>query len=129
MEPACITFEQAKFLKEKGFNEKTSTYFLGKENIQLANISWGAITRKYLVNSDFGEFKVDSVSRPEQHQVVDWLEVKHQKYVYAFRYNGMWQYKIDSENSTEFFSTGKGYNSKKEAYSAAFDYIQSNKLI
>ena len=61
-------------------------------------------------------------SLPEQWQVIEWLEMNHQKYVYAFRYNGTWQYKIDAEHGCDYFSTGEGFKSKQEAYSEAFDY-------
>ena len=132
IEPAYVTFEQSKLLKEKGFVVKVdSVYFPLNE----PDKSFPEFDQNDWDNLQYSELPIHfpyehftHVSAPEQWQVIEWLELKHKKYIYAFRYNGIWQYKIDAEHGTDYFSTGKGYNSKQEAYSAAFDYVLSKMI-
>jgi hypothetical protein len=113
IQPTYLTFEQAKLLKKKGFDSKYIT------------ATWNINEQKMYPKYSHGLVKESKhlIIAPEQWQVIEWFELKYQKYIYAFRYNGIWQYKIDAEHGTDYFSTGKGYSSKQEAYLAAFDYI------
>ena len=144
IKPTYVTFNQAKLLKENGFDELCSLHWEwgngDKKHNRLPALFIGGfvdedgnnrkyrnseLMKDYSENGDlFGEF-----SAPEQWQVIEWIELMYQKYVYAFRYNGIWQYKIDAEHGCDYFSKGEGYTSKKEAYSAAFDYFLSTFLI
>lgn len=132
-----VTFEQAKWLKEKGFAELCFYYY---EN--------GKLVEPYLENgsSTDVEFRVDlsdlleyfnkwskRISAPEQHQVVEWLRVNHVIWVLIdiddvkhslCNYVVKWRNEICLNENR-----GKGFNSPQEAYSAAFDYIKDNNLI
>jgi hypothetical protein len=57
-----VTFEQAKLLKEKGFNYKVTKF---KD----------LVTNTEIDNAPLGNYNLtsQSVSIPEQHEVVDWL--------------------------------------------------------
>lgn len=119
IQPSHATFEQSQLLAEKGFecNHSEEIFLMYPDGRQ--------------VNEEFLEKEFDmnlfptlvKVKQPQQWEVIDWLESKYQKYVYAFRYNGTWEFKIDAEHGTDYFSRGKGYGSRKEAYSAAFDHV------
>jgi hypothetical protein len=120
IEPSCVSFEQARLLKNKGFNLPTLMFYpdeswkqdtlynsLHTEGVddasQLDNESWGNI-----------------FYAPEQWQVVEWLRINH----------GIWvailEHSINGKGIFyEFVVKGmtfSGYNSPQEAYSAAFDY-------
>jgi len=131
IKPKYVTFEQAKLLKEKGFNLPCFYYY---ENDKLIE--------PYLENgsSTDTEFKVElsdllehfnkwskRISVPEQWQVVEWLRVNH----------GIWVWVEKGRNPENFYpviDSGKEIASFKylpkmwrdtpqEVYSAAFDYI------
>jgi hypothetical protein len=75
-----------------------------------------------------------SVSIPEQHEIVDWLRVKHDIWIGVMPDVGMdliYTYKIYSvEVGVERgLANGNNYDTPQEAYSAAFDYIKNNNLI
>jgi hypothetical protein len=150
IEPAYVTFEQAKLLKEKGFTKENGCacregwinylfYFEGKTS-EPENDSGYALDT--LGNSHL-------IERPEQWQVVEWLRVKHgiilfalpdneedfidtQKVLYTpvvYRatkglYNLYKELLRDKEDKSINY-----FNSPQEAYSAAFDYILTNNLI
>lgn len=138
IQPVYVTFEQAKLLKEKGFDvivkhwyEYALTSQKDKDNGYSGSFGWKKgecnLQSGYFQNNSTGDLlKCTSwflCAAPEQHQVIEWFEIKYQKYVYAFKYNRTWHYKIDAEHGTDYFSTGKGYDSRKQAYSAAIDYV------
>jgi hypothetical protein len=99
IEPTYVTFEQAKLLKEKGFDSKYKLF-----------------VEKFIENA-----------RPEQWQVVEWLRVKYKINVFAIRDGGYWISKYQDFNKEEEQSPKEiiiaHKNTKEEAYSAAFDYI------
>ena len=78
---------------------------------------------------DFSTINYDSVHRdpyfecpaPLYQQMIDWFEETHHKYIYAFRYNGRWQWKIDAEHGCDEFSKGDGFNTKYEALNKALE--------
>ncbi len=51
-------------------------------------------------NSKMPQWKV---AAPLYDQVIDWFDSKN-VHIYAFKYNGNWQWKIDIANSTDSFS-------------------------
>lgn len=126
--PVYVTFEQAKLINNQIYNQKK--IYLDKEGLEVTDeFIIDKYTSKGLPIPPINEidiaksvWSVSFLAKPEQWQVIEWLEMNYQKYVYAFRYNGIWQYKIDAEHGTDYFSTGEGFKSKQEAYSAAFDY-------
>ena len=142
--PAYVSFEQAKWLKEKGFNQRTKMvwlYSLGKQHLREVHLSLELNDAEY--------------NAPEQWQVVEWLRVNHGIWILVlpqdrsginFRID-MSEYpshalfftiiKYEKDMSCkELINTSddKGelflhFDIPQEAYSAAFDYIKDNNLI
>jgi hypothetical protein len=130
IEPKYVTFEQAKWLKEKGFD------------VQCRNRLTSLIdsTGKYETPQNFNKY-LNAVSLPEQWQVVEFLRLNH----------GIWVevtiYRKDNRNYMQYsifyfpsmdsrviirkddYRRLDEFNSPQEAYSAAFDYIKDNNLI
>jgi hypothetical protein len=140
IEPAYVSFEQAKSLKEKGFNIITRTAYDFKtyqpSNIYEENLEIIPNAKNYS-NSEYKRYP-----RPEQWQVVEWLRLNHGIWVYASPYysrpddnkTGKWifegfepevyfikELEVGEEISTTFFLAT--YEHPQKAYSAAFDYI------
>jgi hypothetical protein len=120
MEPKYITFEQAKWLKEKGFdNIECDGYY---------HINEGYTIGYAFCHSERDEQFDNSILSPKQHQVVDWLRVNHDIWVGVMPDVGMdliYTYKIYSvEVGVERgLANGNNYDTPQDAYSSAFDYI------
>ena len=125
-----VTFEQAKWLKEKGM------YLDGYlQDVWLGN-KYEKKRGKIVEAPVFG---LGSSSKlPEQHQVVDWLLEKHGIWVSVgnvYSEYTHWAYGIGKENKGMILPFRQGqdshdyFNSPQQAYSAAFDYIRNNNLI
>jgi hypothetical protein len=133
IEPKYVTFEQAKWLKEIGFNVTCDSCYVedwSKERLP-DSLKEKVLSNPHTVkgtksnNSD-----KNYISRPEQWQVVEWLRVNHNIWVLVDYYNDgdrdIWFFNIklkSKETMEEYF------NSPQEAYSAAFDYIKDNNFI
>jgi hypothetical protein len=136
IKPTYVTFEQAKWLKEKGFDEPCTALFI-HEIIQ-GNTEWDILELFERNNNDTYEFLLScdmdwqkNYLRPEQWQVVEWLRVNH----------GIWISVQQDVNKYDAYIKNKKYdrtkvqhvtnqfNSPQEAYSTAFDYIKDNNLI
>jgi hypothetical protein len=121
IEPAYVSFEQAKWLKEKGFDcEYCLVKIDDKDNLFYTQSDY----------DDFPEQKEKETQYPEQWQVIEWLRVNHGIWVDVYR-NGT-NFKVGIEcmitgNSKASLDTV--YSSPQESYSAAFDYIKDNNLI
>jgi hypothetical protein len=132
MEPKYITFEQAKWLKEKGYEIDSNEVLFCRDEIN--NIEEHQIKNRDIIRArgigyilDDDEYRVY-----EQHQVVDWLLEKHGIFVVVLPilYNGdavMYYPSIFEQGVGEDIE--EYFNSPQEAYSAAFDYIKNNNLI
>jgi hypothetical protein len=132
MEPKYVTFEQAKWLKEKRFDyhevfqDFANYYDYHDRSVQ-----------GRLHVSDFSEDKFPDdrwIAVPEQWQVIEWLRVNHDIWIAVMPDVGMdliYTYKIYSvEVGVErCLANGNNYDTPQEAYSAAFDYIKDNNLI
>jgi hypothetical protein len=125
IKPVYVTFEQAKWLKEKGFGLETKTFYASN-----GKVCDGVY--------DFDDW----CFRPEQHVVVEWLRVNHGIEIYlrpernarigiTTYYYGICT--ICSTNHLETIEVVDLMNSKyptpQAAYSAAFDYIKEKGLI
>jgi len=135
MEPKYITLEQAKWLKEKGFNIPTIYYWFENSKV---SVPTRTSDNQY---SNWNQFLSNlRISAPEQHQVVDWLlsnhdiwiEVRHIKTFGVNRFHIIiWKYGKEDYH-TIHCGNSVGYevwDTPQEAYSAAFDYIKNNNLI
>jgi len=100
IQPNYCSFEQCKLLKEKGF---VSKYKLS--------------VQKFIKNA-----------RPEQWQVHEWIETNFKLYVDTKCINSTrgdnFEYSIHKNNDT--IKIKNGFDSRRESYSAAFDYILNN---
>jgi hypothetical protein len=125
IQPKYSTFEQAKWLKEIGFNEKCETsYYTHYEKLMIENNGATKITPMH------------NYSRPEQWVVVEWLLLNHGIWVHTAPENNeedvvKWAYVIQRICEEEVFFVRRigEFNSPQEAYSVAFDYIKENNLI
>jgi len=147
IEPAYATFEQGKKLKEKGFDlECNSFYNFHKPQI---NGLRGLVTPREhnsgIYQDHNGETEDDDLicSAPEQWQIVEWLRVNHGIHIEVSCdvYGELWYANLfvcskevweDEDKCHNILTAHHKFNnehkSKKEAYSAAFDYIL-NELI
>jgi len=130
IKPTYVTWEQAKLLKEKGFDEECKFYYdLGfKELTFHVEDTWknSEIQNGY-PNGVFEKLgKYPMISAPEQWQVVEFLRINHGIWVIVLpellngekiRYYPSIFEKGVGEDIEQYFDT------PQEAYSAAFDYI------
>jgi hypothetical protein len=132
IEPTYATFEQAKWLKEKGLNikvykEYTPQFDFLTDTDRSANcVIGGECAIKYAAE--------DSFAAPEQWQIIEWFLQNHDIFISILCDIGndlIFTYKIYSvEVGVEIcLMNGKNYDTPQEAYSAAFDYIRLNNLI
>jgi hypothetical protein len=152
MNPTRVTFEQAKWLKEKGFNVSlyhfyyqdkpnskpyitTGTEYQSDRNCKWDwNLNGGESGNQSKIipypNKDTGIY----YSAPEQWQVVEWLRVNHGIWVWVRPYKDHAADNNDPiQHQMNIYKSGvsvyKEFNSHDKAYSAAFDYIKDNNLI
>ncbi len=136
IKPTYISFEQAKWLKEKGFDVHCTNAYAEE---RLINKSTGGdrFTGVYRFVT-LSKFHKRYYHAPEQWQVVEWLRINHGIWVYVKRgckiinneafdkfqpiIEFIPQVKFDITNIPVF-------DLPQEAYSAAFDYIKENNLI
>jgi len=114
MQNLFVPYEISNLLKEKGF----------KQNVFGEWVEYRGHFRRVEVRifqdvfdlsfPDDEQFDVLCIA-PLYQQTIDWLEDKHDKYVYAFKYDGIWQWKVDAEHGCDEFSKGEGYLTKYEA--------------
>jgi hypothetical protein len=152
IKPVYITFEQAKWLKEKGFGKWTgdikttdychAKYFHNKPS-GYGLINWKETDILYISGYDnwVNEYPYCDIwtYAPEQWVVVEWLRVNHGIWVDVGVGNLFHKckfyiliktYNVDRWDLTSLDNkTHSPYDSPQEAYSAAFDYILTNNLI
>jgi hypothetical protein len=128
IKPTYITFEQAKWLKEKGFKIGSNRGYL--PNGELSYSQYASLC--YNDEEDYPT----RYSAPEQWQVVEWLRVNHGIWVESLHRGDMGDFifKVVELNENNWkkhphYIHNEGFNSPQEAYSAAFDYIKDNNLI
>jgi hypothetical protein len=153
IKPTYVTFEQAKWLKEKGFDvpmshyyfedgefkehflQETHGYYGDEYEVHLSefNENWNDkwLTKKsgdrcFGCSKDRGYF--ETFSAPEQWRVVEWLRVKHGIWVSIFhkRHSMDKHYGYTIKHPNEIETKLWEFNSPQEAYSAAFDYVLNN---
>jgi len=129
MKPTYVTFEQAKLLKEEGFDEACKNYYCKpypNDIIELHTLREPTYQNKELLGI---------ATAPEQWQVVEWLRVEKGILVFIEPANGdedkclfAWyicDYEQNILNSDSDYTAevSKHFTSPQEAYSAAFDYV------
>jgi len=129
IEPTYVSFEQVKWLKEKGFDVPCKQRFwVGFENEE--HFQNDCISNNW---NDYDDSSTIYYSAPEQWQVVEWLRVNHGIWVYLEIEDDMstftWNCVYKMKNAICKDYDEKFYNSPQSAYAAAFDYIRKNNLI
>jgi hypothetical protein len=125
IQPIYVTFEQAKKLKERGFDEKCLFYYLDKQLIQVISYENDIWCQNSRMPGNY-------LSAPEQWMVVEWLRVNHGIWVRLTTYAFGFQYHLDNTPDPETWNIDRRYDcaddfkTPQEAYSAAFDYILDN---
>lgn len=123
--PKCVTFEQAKLLKEKGFDEPTNYYYYvdGKINTQKDKYHKGRLVDRNIYEHQYAV--------PEQWMVIEWLRVVHNIWIEV---HGWTKQPVGDEiweHCYQSFVNGDAtdvsiFKTPQEAYSVAFDYVLNN---
>lgn len=107
-------------LKANGFKESCFGYYSLKETPE-ENLN-GGICLPTSWNEGY-----TYLAKPMYQQVIDWFEREYQKYIYVFKENNLWKWKIDTEHGCDCFNKGSGFNSKylalNDAINEAFNLI------
>jgi hypothetical protein len=135
-----VTYEIAKWLKEKGFDQNINNAWFNRVGnyLGICNVkedgtqvtysntysSAELVTREY-----YNECCSYRYCAPEQWQVVEWLRVNHGIWIYCkYQKRGKIIFVIEDLQGNNI-TISPDLNSPQEAYSAAFDYIKDNNLI
>lgn len=136
IQPPYITFEQAKWLKEKGFDLPVFSYFRNENSVW----NFYPIFEQNPDNWNSDSY-IKCYSRPEQWQVCEWLRIKHGIWILIIpTVTSNWTYKtirvigeVDNDVISGLKSVsdlppykdvcGYDFSTPQEAYSAAFDCI------
>jgi len=113
-----VTYEQAKLLKEKKFDEAVSGIFLNEE----FELLLGEISNTNIINPAY-------CSAPQQWEVIEWLRVNHGIWIVALPmlFNG-----TEISWYPSYYENGVGedmdkeFETPQEAYSEALDYVLKN---
>jgi len=118
-----VTFEQAKLLKEKGFDIWVQKHYDGYVPNELRCSNGFKMPRCSPQTPEFDYMSLDQVYyAPEQWQVVEWLRVEKGIYVTAqLNHRKKFYWCLDSVGDTS-----DDYKTPQEAYSSAFNYILNN---
>jgi hypothetical protein len=137
IKPTYITFEQAKLLKEKGFDVDCTHAYCQSVNLDRPIEHCFPRINQYKPNVK------EEWLAPEQWQVVEWLLLNHRldiivKYPESNTnkveginsvYYDLEIYKLQGGDAHKLYKFIGVSDKKQEAYSAAFDYILNNNLI
>jgi len=130
IKPTYISFEQAKWLKEKAFEIDTEEVLFYRDEIN--NIEEHQIkNRDVIYNGSSINYKVDEDEYRTYHQweVCEWLRVNHGIWVYVKKgkESNNYGYSIQDINGDKScYEVNYKHVLPQEAYSAAFDYILNN---
>jgi hypothetical protein len=129
IEPAYATFEQAKKLKEIGFDSYTNIGYSesGKKYYHQGGQEPVKNGQNYYEGRDY-QGEPFLCSAPEQWQIVEWLRINHKIWVSCELDEDMYKPRIYTfHNGNKHVPLGfKNYLTPQEACSAAFDYILNN---
>lgn len=133
IEAKYTTFEQSKWLKEKGYKSKSRYYDGSGKLVSVPNIPENDYRH---TNNYMQRFRWEA---PEQWQLVEWLRLNHGIWITVgsgnlYHDNKFYilikKYRIDRWEPISLRNEiHSPYDTPQEAYSAAFDYIKENNLI
>ena len=109
-----VSFELAKLLKEKKFNEKTSQAYVYRGIEHQSSSYKGRLTQDKLLCD---------IPAPTIAEVVMWLYEKHGIWIYVERYSTLFRCYAEEIGDERFGKwEGHKYESPTEAYEAAIEY-------
>jgi len=115
IKPTYVTFEQAKLIRKKGFNLKTTWAYQSSNPKNKYS---------YKVNHEILLRDKKDVFCPEQWELVEYLRINHGIWIGVELYHNMdgklFSSFIQTNNKKQSFN---GNKTPQEAYSVAFDYI------
>jgi len=128
IKPTYATSEQAKLLKEKGFDELCQFYYYDlKKGHTLENVLQE--NKSPYCNGIIKEKQhFQTFNAPEQWQVVEWLRINHGIWVDVsnikrFKYSCQVTDLNTNENDSGIKFSKSFFETPQEAYSSAFDYV------
>jgi len=151
IEPKYVTFEQAVWFKERGFDEECKYYYdleYKKLTFHVEDL-WknSEIENGYPAGTfpKCRKYPTPMISAPEQWMVAEWLRLNHGIWITPIPRLNSWIFSIVEVKTSNHYSlididfygdndylTSKGIPtimmSPQEAYSAAFDYIKDNRI-
>ena len=98
-----VSQEIADLVKSKGFDTNCLGLYTDIDDV----ITSGEIRG---FNSD--HIYYEKLAAPLYQQIIEWFEIKHEIYIYALRYGGVWTWKIDGSNG--YLDYGKVEGGRKE---------------
>jgi hypothetical protein len=123
IEPKYVTFDQAKQLKEKLFDIPCVYYWF--EN-GITSVPTRMFDNRV---ENWNKYPTNlRISAPEFWDVVEWLRVTHGIWIMVnFANKTQWYFDCNKFGNDgkekKLFQSNYNFNSPKEAYSAAFDYV------
>jgi hypothetical protein len=126
IKPQYSTLDQAKWLKEKGFDiQINGRYYWDWEYLKWSFSPKGVVK--------WNKSEEDSYPAPEQWFLVEWLRLHHDIWVEVRKTTHFNETRYQAYINEKYLAGDMGgYVSHEEpyqAYSAAFDYIKENNLI
>lgn len=120
MTPTYVTFEQAKLLKEKGFDVNCTHAYCQSVNLDRPVDYCFPRINQYEPNVQ------EEWLAPEQWQVIEWLRVNRDIWIYVTQgYKWEWNIETIGNNPKKLYNDGL-QNSPQAAYSVALDYVLNN---
>ena len=135
IKPTYVTFEQAKLLKEKGFDIKLKDWWISA-NPHVVKAYYNKFDdieskghEEMILSKEHHSESYNVLHAPayEQWQVVEWLRVNHGIWInVTIAQETKWEYIIGDIETFDSLYYSPMFNSPQEAYSAAFDYVLNN---
>lgn len=121
-----VSYEIAKKLKEKGFEEPCLAYFIKNEFIEFilrsAYYKGETVRDLYARCGTSNAYQYDA---PTIDRVLEWLR-EDKGYHLCIAYNGDWMYDIVRISDTEFAGANDNYDTYEEAVVAGIEYVLDN---
>lgn len=129
IETRYATFEQAKWLKEIGFDIKCTKAYAEERLIDTVTGGDKFTGVHHLVT--LSKFHKIYFYAPEQWMIVEWLRINHGIWTFPDPVIDFseWTSTIVKIGSTNMLYRQPGFYSPQAAYSAAFDYIKNNLIL
>ena len=135
-----VTFEIAKRLKEKGFDEEclayyTSEYTLYNNKVVLCDDKYLNVSEidyedcLYSYNTQKDKSLSTIVDAPRVSQVLKWLREEKNIHIcigYSDNINAMWDYEVTLLDGALYQNSDFGYKSYEEAVLAGIEYVLDN---